>query len=444
MLTNFSQLLDGSGLSSAQFFESHWEKAPLHIRRNNPDFYSQILTLTNFDSILDLALESPNWVGDVLIFKDFKQIKCSRLDIHAAYLDGASVVINHSDKLWEPLNRICRGLRPEFNHVFTNLYLTPPYSQAVPRHTDDRDTLIMQVAGRKMWKIYGAPLPLPFVDEMLGKGGPKWKSDLMRDGEVGEPMTIWLETGDMLYVPRGLVHEALTGQNECSLHATFAIPTQDFTWGGVILDLIKEKIRTHNYHPNPGAPMAASDWGRGRGELVYREAVPVGFADPSVSNEQWAARYKSLVHDLVASSENDLEAARQTFRAKIDKHNKDQSMSLPEAAQVKETFAANAAGLAFAKVSSISSRVKTNAAGREVTEMTVRASEGREGKERVSTRCVGTDVQASIHFIADDSSSAAANGKPFSFAELPARDDFERLSLIKLLANVHVLKVIRT
>ena len=42
------------------------------------------------------------------------------------------------------------------------------------------------------------------------------------------------------------VHEA-RAQEQGSLHLTIAIPTQDFTWAGVVLDALRMKLREPRY-----------------------------------------------------------------------------------------------------------------------------------------------------------------------------------------------------
>lgn len=80
-----------------------------------------------------------------------------------AYLDGCSVVINHAD--WSSLEiaQVCLDLQKSFPHVYANCYLTPPASQAVPPHADDRDVFVLQVLGKKQWKVYErVPIPVRY------------------------------------------------------------------------------------------------------------------------------------------------------------------------------------------------------------------------------------------------------------------------------------------
>ena len=59
--------------------------------------------------------------------------------LFAPYLDGCSVVLNHGDLLSPWISKLCLDLQNEFPHAYANCYLTPPNSQAVPPHADDRD-----------------------------------------------------------------------------------------------------------------------------------------------------------------------------------------------------------------------------------------------------------------------------------------------------------------
>ena len=147
-------------------------------------------------------------------------------NLYQAFLDGGSVVINHCDKVWPGVAALCQQLTPIFGHVYANMYLTPAGSQAVPPHSDDRDVFIIQLEGSKHWKVYHSPIELPYKDEQVGKDQRHITRDELPAASIDEV----LEAGDVLYMPRGFVHEAFTS-DATSLHVTLAIPTADFAWG---------------------------------------------------------------------------------------------------------------------------------------------------------------------------------------------------------------------
>jgi len=125
---------------------------------------------------------------------------------------GASLVVSQFDETHPRLQRLCRGLEKLFLHaVQANLYLTPPAAQGFRTHYDTHDVLVLQVEGRKRWRVWdGEPLPRP-----TRRTG--WTGKLAPEGA---PHVMVLEPGDALYIPRGVFHDAATEAGETSLHIT--------------------------------------------------------------------------------------------------------------------------------------------------------------------------------------------------------------------------------
>ena len=75
--------------------------------------------------------------------------------------------------------------------------------------------VFLQLNGTKKWKVWkNNEMDLP-----PGESSP----DLAED-ELGEPLQIIeMEPGDMLYMPRGLIHCAHSGADESSIHVTFSV-----------------------------------------------------------------------------------------------------------------------------------------------------------------------------------------------------------------------------
>ncbi|KAF0720378.1 Aste57867_354 [Aphanomyces stellatus] len=94
----------------------------------------------------------------------------------------------------------------------SSAYLTPPNAQALAPHHDDVDVFILQTEGSKHWKLY-APLV-----ELAGE-----HSNDLSPSVIGQPtMELTLEEGDMLYFPRGTIHQASTS-DAFSTHVTISI-----------------------------------------------------------------------------------------------------------------------------------------------------------------------------------------------------------------------------
>jgi len=84
---------------------------------------------------------------------------------------------------------------------------------------------LFQVWGRKHWTIRNSPQHLLYTEEMLGK------SDPVPPELIGDPiMSFDMQPHDVLFIPRGFLHEARTSA-EPSLHITVTVPTTDYCWG---------------------------------------------------------------------------------------------------------------------------------------------------------------------------------------------------------------------
>ena len=130
-------------------------------------------------------------------------------DEHAA---GATIVLQALHLHWHPAALYCRGLEMALGvPVQANAYCTPASAQGFGVHHDTHDVFVLQVSGRKRWRIYEPVVELPLRDQ-------RWSpSDA---GAVGDPLhDITLRAGDTLYVPRGWPHEAAAADAD-SLHVT--------------------------------------------------------------------------------------------------------------------------------------------------------------------------------------------------------------------------------
>jgi ribosomal protein L16 Arg81 hydroxylase len=99
--------------------------------------------------------------GNVLYFKHQEQQLYP--NPYLAFCCHASVVINRADKFSAELHSLCTSLQNEMPFAYCQVYLTPSNCQTVCAHSDDRDVLLLQVLGKKRWRVYDAPIPLPCV-----------------------------------------------------------------------------------------------------------------------------------------------------------------------------------------------------------------------------------------------------------------------------------------
>lgn len=225
-----------------EFFEKHWEKFPLH--RRAADHEGNVVNLLPHALSPDDIVQIIRGSGSYL--KIFRRGDPYDMDhFRTAYLDGASLIVNQADRSSKTLFDLCSVLaKRHFYHVFSVMYLTPPDSQAVRLHNDDQDVFLLQVWGSKKWTIRNAPKLLPYTEEMLGK------DSVVPPELVKEPvMEFTMEPHDILYIPRGYLHEAMTVDGEPSLHVTITIPTSDFCWGVQLVKHMMKQVQRSELPP---------------------------------------------------------------------------------------------------------------------------------------------------------------------------------------------------
>ncbi len=126
---------------------------------------------------------------------------------------GATLVLDAVDELSEPLAELATNLARLFHeHVQINAYAGWRTARGFDLHWDDHDVFILQIAGRKDWRVYGMTRPYPLVTDIEPAAKPQH-----------EPLwAATLNAGDLLYIPRGWWHVALP-LAEPTLHLTVGV-----------------------------------------------------------------------------------------------------------------------------------------------------------------------------------------------------------------------------
>ena len=127
---------------------------------------------------------------------------------------GATIVLQGLHLSRPAVGAFCRSLEETLGHpAQANAYYTPRAAQGLPVHHDTHDVFVLQVSGEKRWLVYEPALELPLKDQ-------RYSPEPGAPGEPGEDRV--LGPGDMLYLPRGWLHEALTSDTD-SLHLTIGV-----------------------------------------------------------------------------------------------------------------------------------------------------------------------------------------------------------------------------
>ncbi len=262
------------------FFSEYWEQKPLHIRRNDPDFYRDLLTLEEIDRVITtLGLHHPQ----IELTSARRPIKPSEWTypsgmadptrLYQLFADGATIILPQLDHVVSPLAHLCRAMEQQISARFqTNIYLTPGESQGFRTHYDSHDVFVLQVTGEKHWKVYDTPVELPYR-------GQHFDPETTRAQEV--TMEMVLRPGDLFYLPRGIMHDASTKAGG-SLHITLGVLFTSWT------DLLVEALARV-----------------GLRDPLFRKGLPPGFARDDFDPAEARATFKELLRRFAEQAELD-------------------------------------------------------------------------------------------------------------------------------------------
>ena len=231
------------------FMRHTWERRAMYVSRNeNKNYYAGLLSKDIIDAWLKAGkmrygvnVDVTSYVGGTRETHNLNDDGSGGVDpstnetgvAHAATVwrrfeeEKCSLRVLHPQRWRDPLWKQLAAMETFWKcSTGCNAYLTPPDSQGFSPHFDDIDAFVLQLEGKKLWKVY----PPRSESEML----PRYSSPNFEQGEIGEPvLEVVLEPGDLLYMPRGTVHQACCVPGAHSLHVT--ISTNQFnTWADVL------------------------------------------------------------------------------------------------------------------------------------------------------------------------------------------------------------------
>ncbi|HET6729118.1 MAG TPA: cupin domain-containing protein [Jiangellaceae bacterium] len=137
----------------------------------------------------------------------------------ARYADGATLVLQGLHRLWPPLIEFAGRLASELAApVGVNAYLTPAGNRGFATHYDTHDVFVLQVGGRKRWRVHEPVLVDPLERQPWGGRA----NEVGTAAESPPVLDTVLEPGDSLYLPRGWLHAA-DALGEPSMHLTLGV-----------------------------------------------------------------------------------------------------------------------------------------------------------------------------------------------------------------------------
>ncbi|HVG31136.1 MAG TPA: cupin domain-containing protein [Pyrinomonadaceae bacterium] len=272
---NLARLLEPC--APEEFLASAWGRDLMHVRGSRGKF-SRLMPWSRLNDLLARQrLDSPR----LRLTREGKPVPASAYLRHATggrnktpiprlraaeltsqLRDGATLVLDAVEELHAPLTELAESLELAFHErVQINLYAGWRTSHGFDLHWDDHDVFILQVAGRKRWRVYGETRPSPVANDI--EPAPRPARDALWEDT--------LEDGDLLYLPRGWWHVAFP-LDEPTLHLTVGVHKRT---GLDLLRWLSDELRTSEAFrrdlPRDASPAElAAHVGRLRDELVAR------------------------------------------------------------------------------------------------------------------------------------------------------------------------------
>lgn len=219
-VTGFDQVV--APLGTDTFLKDYWLKTFVHIPGQSGRF-TDLLSWDELNAILEQHRLTP---PRLKIFKDGQQVDPSqyltpamfgvpRLDaggLITSLAQGASLILDDIQEVAPRVRALMQSFQDRLHtDCYANLYAGWHSQKAFQLHWDPQEAFVIQLTGRKRWRLYQPTRRNPLKNDIepppQPTGNPAWEGVLA--------------DGDTLYIPRGWWHEAFP-LNEPSLHLTIS------------------------------------------------------------------------------------------------------------------------------------------------------------------------------------------------------------------------------
>ncbi len=264
-------------VSVETFCRDYWGRHPLLVRGGSDDFVTSLISLSQVEELLAIPRVFEQGLVSLRAKGDSASLAPSAVgDIYARMRQGASLQFRKMERFLppqSPLRLLYRDMLLALQHPGVSIsgFVTPPGTELLGAHHDETDVFTLQVAGRKRWRLF---------DTISTEGRGNYAPDAL-----GEPEHDFvLSPGDVLYHPRGCIHEVV-----CEDSLSFSIPIvfDPITWKTLLHQLVERLGDRPEFIEalpagailQPDAARHLSDGVAMRAALIAAEAATL---DPSV------------------------------------------------------------------------------------------------------------------------------------------------------------------
>lgn len=232
-ITTFRQLI--APITPEQFFEEYYDKKALYI----PGNVEKVANICSWEHINELLQMTTNWSDKNLkIVIDTNTVQpstfCERSynrdriptlrpqpDLVAQLFEqGATVVLDLMETMNPGIRSATEAIQMATGYrVSCNAYSSRKQRKAFAAHFDSTDVFALHIEGTKSWRLYKGRFENPL--DRPGFNSGSFSSDSIETAKGDLLMEIEMKPGDMLYLPKGVYHDALAATEAC-LHLSFS------------------------------------------------------------------------------------------------------------------------------------------------------------------------------------------------------------------------------
>jgi ribosomal protein L16 Arg81 hydroxylase len=199
-------------LTPGDFNATYFEQKPYHFHgalASRPFAWSDIDQLLH---VLDprvpaMRMFHHGQVPEQAYTEDFVEVgktrrRLDKVKFYEYMGNGATLVMNWLELHSVAAKRLCLEVgRFAGTQTSSNAYMSFTGDGTFGKHWDTHDVFVIQLIGRKLWRIYPPTLPLPLTYQTNERSGHACPDE--------PTIELTLEEGDVLYVPRGWWHHVL-------------------------------------------------------------------------------------------------------------------------------------------------------------------------------------------------------------------------------------------
>ena len=230
---SFAELL--GGMSLEVFQREYWERRPHLLSGQGLDSSAELFTRRDFEDVLFSARPPIGEIGfagagDSADAQRRLAILIARISrsglggyplraIADLFASGVTISLNNVQEKNRRVARFCSNLERELHcNISATAYLTRQNQQGLPPHFDTFNIFVLQLEGTKRWRISTPGHRFPYFG-----AGTRPTATEQDASEVEPVLDVELGAGDVLYLPRGFIHEALSGPDTHSLHLSIGL-----------------------------------------------------------------------------------------------------------------------------------------------------------------------------------------------------------------------------